>query len=82
VVYFPDQIQAGAVSLVIREMTLAVKSFGSSPVTLPDLLSESVERALAKAPPELKSEIAKLMRLIVQLSELAPPATRQWERAA
>jgi hypothetical protein len=73
IVFFPGEVNANAISLVLTELSGLTARADFSPGTLPEILSRSVDAALAKAPPELRPEVVKLRSLILQLSELIIP---------
>jgi hypothetical protein len=69
IVYFPDQIDASAVTMVLKELTLLVKDGPVSPTTITELIDQSITRAIGKRP-DLRPMIEKLRRMIVQVSEV------------
>jgi hypothetical protein len=70
IVYFPDQINSTAVTLVLKELAVIVKAGKIKATNITDLIDQSINNAVVKARPELRPEIEKLRRMIIQVSEL------------
>jgi peptidoglycan hydrolase-like protein with peptidoglycan-binding domain len=72
ILFFPDEINKNAATVVIKELIEQLGSPGYSPAHLADVLNLSVDKAATKYPP-LRDEILKLRNLIVQVSDVHKP---------